>query len=31
MHIYYDYRTHVHHTLKKKPLAYADLAEFVRL
>ena len=28
---YYDYRTNVHHTLKKKPLAYADLADFVRL
>ena len=28
---YYDYRTNVHHTLKKKPLTYADLADFVRL
>lgn len=28
---YYDYRTNVHHTLKKKPLRYDDLAEFVRL
>lgn len=28
---YYDYRTNVHHTLKKKPLRYEDLAEFVRL
>ena len=28
---YYDYRTNVHHTLKKKPLRQEDLAEFVRL
>ena len=28
---YYDYRTNVHHTLKKKPLRVDDLAEFVRL
>ena len=28
---YYDYRTNVHHTLKKKPLRVHDLAEFVRL
>ena len=28
---YYDYRTNVHHTLKKKPLRMDDLAEFVRL
>jgi len=28
---YYDYRTNVHHTLKKKPLRYEDLAECVRL
>ncbi|MDF1615827.1 HsdM family class I SAM-dependent methyltransferase, partial [Desulfurivibrio dismutans] len=27
---YYDYRTNIHHTLKKKPLGYADLAEFVQ-
>jgi hypothetical protein len=27
---YYDYRTNVHHTLKKKPLRYEDLADFVR-
>ncbi|MEX1058668.1 MAG: class I SAM-dependent DNA methyltransferase, partial [Natronospirillum sp.] len=27
---YYDYRTNVHHTLKKKPLRYDDLSEFVR-
>lgn len=26
---YYDYRTNVHHTLKKKPLRYDDLSEFV--
>ena len=26
---YYDYRTNVHHTLKKKPLRYEDLADFV--
>ena len=26
---YYDYRTNVHHTLKKKPMRYKDLAEFV--
>lgn len=28
---FYDYRTNVHHTLKKKPLRYEDLADFVRL
>jgi type I restriction enzyme M protein len=28
---HYDYRTNVHHTLKKKPLNYADLEDFVRL
>ncbi|MBL4919446.1 hypothetical protein [Szabonella alba] len=28
---YYDYRTNIHHTLKKKPLKYEDLADFVRL
>ncbi|MCP8900948.1 HsdM family class I SAM-dependent methyltransferase [Gilvimarinus xylanilyticus] len=27
---YYDYRTNVHHTLKKKPLRYEDLAEFIK-
>lgn len=27
---YYDYRTNVHHTLKRKPLRHEDLAEFVR-
>jgi type I restriction enzyme M protein len=27
---YYDYRTNVHHTLKKKPLRFEDLADFVR-
>ncbi len=26
---FYDYRTNIHHTLKKKPLRFADLAEFV--
>ncbi|MDP2211859.1 MAG: class I SAM-dependent DNA methyltransferase [Candidatus Aquicultor sp.] len=26
---YYDYRTNVHHTLKKKPLRYEDLQEFI--
>ncbi|ABA57702.1 N-6 DNA methylase [Nitrosococcus oceani ATCC 19707] len=26
---YYDYRTNVHHTLKKKPMRYEDLAEFI--
>ncbi|MFA4995414.1 MAG: class I SAM-dependent DNA methyltransferase [Bdellovibrionales bacterium] len=26
---YYDYRTNIHHTLKKKPLRYEDLQEFV--
>jgi type I restriction enzyme M protein len=25
----YDYRTNVHHTLKKKPLQFLDLAEFI--
>ncbi|MCX7282465.1 MAG: N-6 DNA methylase [Novosphingobium sp.] len=28
---YFDYRTNVHHTLKKKPLRFDDLAEFIRL
>ena len=28
---FYDYRTNVHHTLKKKPMTTADLAEFVKL
>lgn len=27
---YYDYRTNIHHTLKKKPMRYEDLAEFVK-
>ena len=27
---YYDYRTNIHHTLKKKPLRFADLAEFIQ-
>ncbi|PZV13768.1 MAG: DNA methyltransferase [Leptolyngbya sp.] len=26
---YYDYRTNIHHTLKKKPLRFDDLAEFI--
>ncbi|CCQ74229.1 Putative site-specific DNA-methyltransferase (adenine-specific) [Magnetospira sp. QH-2] len=26
---YYDYRTNVHHTLKKKPMAFENLAEFI--
>jgi type I restriction enzyme M protein len=28
---FYDYRTNVHHTLKKKPMTSADLAEFIKL
>lgn len=27
---YYDYRTNIHHTLKRKPLRYEDLADFIR-
>lgn len=27
---FYDYRTNVHHTLKKKPLRFDDLAEFIQ-
>jgi type I restriction enzyme M protein len=27
---YYDYRTNVHHTLKKKPMAYAHLKDFIK-
>src|SRR4051812_18372285 len=27
---YYDYRTNIHHTLKKKPLRFEDLADFVK-
>jgi type I restriction enzyme M protein len=27
---YYDYRTNIHHTLKKKPLRFDDLADFVK-
>ncbi len=27
---YYDYRTNIHHTLKKKPLRYEDLVEFIK-
>lgn len=26
---YYDYRTNVHHTLKKKPMRYEDLQDFI--
>jgi type I restriction enzyme M protein len=26
---YFDYRTNIHHTLKKKPLRFDDLAEFI--
>jgi len=26
---YYDYRTNIHHTLKKKPLRYEDLLDFI--
>ncbi len=28
---FYDYRTNIHHTLKKKQMGTADLAEFVKL
>jgi type I restriction enzyme M protein len=28
---YYDYRTNIHHTLKKSPLTFDDLKEFVKL
>ena len=27
---YYDYRTNIHHTLKKKPMSYEDLSDFVK-
>src|SRR5690606_33843214 len=27
---YYDYRTNIHHTLKKKPLRFEDLSEFIQ-
>lgn len=27
---YYDYRTNIHHTLKRKPLRFDDLADFVK-
>ncbi|MDP1930497.1 MAG: class I SAM-dependent DNA methyltransferase [Gammaproteobacteria bacterium] len=27
---FYDYRTNIHHTLKKKPLRFEDLAEFIQ-
>ena len=26
---YFDYRTNIHHTLKKKPLRFEHLAEFI--
>lgn len=26
---YYDYRTNIHHTLKKKPLRFEDLQDFI--
>jgi type I restriction enzyme M protein len=26
---FYDYRTNIHHTLKKKPLRFEDLEEFI--
>lgn len=26
---YYDYRTNIHHTLKKKPMRFEDLAQFI--
>jgi len=26
---YYDYRTNIHHTLKKKPLRFENLADFI--
>jgi type I restriction enzyme M protein len=26
---FYDYRTNVHHTLKKKPLRFEDLQDFI--
>ena len=26
---YYDYRTNIHHTLKKKPMRYENLSEFI--
>jgi len=26
---YYDYRTNIHHTLKKKPMRFGDLADFI--
>lgn len=27
---FYDYRTNVHHTLKKKPMTFNDLQDFIR-
>src|SRR5699024_9576614 len=26
---FYDYRTNIHHTLKRKPMRYEDLADFI--
>ena len=26
---YYDYRTNIHHTLKKKPMRYENLSDFI--
>ena len=26
---YYDYRTNIHHTLKKKPMRFEDLQDFI--
>ncbi|MDL0432339.1 class I SAM-dependent DNA methyltransferase [Marinobacter sp. TBZ242] len=27
---FYDYRTNIHHTLKKKPMRYEDMADFIK-
>ena len=27
--VFYDYRTNIHHTLKKKPMRLADLEDFI--
>ena len=27
---YYDYRTNIHHTLKRKPMRFEDLADFIK-
>jgi len=26
---YYDYRTNIHHTLKRKPMRFEDLSDFI--